>query len=239
MAIDSNLREKLYTLRYFITESETQNALDLLGKMLGEAKASAPTASIVLPATASPLKVKWLVPSGAMPIVGRPFLKDSFRDYLAGIEDAEMKWSPKGITVHHCAEPSLAQRPQGLLEQHMLNLRSFYNGQKGWTAGPHFFVDEDQIWAFSPVTKKGVHAASFNSTHIGVEMLGNYDSESPDSGRGAKVLHMTAIACKTLLRRFGLSVSSINFHRDDPKTDKTCPGRLVSKEKFHSLVQSA
>lgn len=121
----------------------------------------------------------------------------------------------------------------------MRNLRSFYHGQLGWSSGPHFFIDEDQAWAFTPVSRRGVHAKSFNATHIGIEMLGNYDTEDPNSGRGAEVLRMTAATAKALMRRFGLSASSINFHRDDPKTDKSCPGKRITKAAFLELVQNA
>ena len=42
------------------------------------------------------------------------------------------------------------------------------------------------------MTAHGVHAVSFNSTGVGIEMLGNYDIEDPRTGRGLQVLTTTA-----------------------------------------------
>lgn len=117
----------------------------------------------------------------------------------------------------------------------MRNLQDFYEG-KGWSAGPHLFTDDDQIWTFSPMTARGVHAVSFNATGIGIEMLGDYDTEDPWSGRGLAVLTTTCRAVKALLTRLGLTQAAIRFHRDDPKTTKTCPGKKVTKAQFLELL---
>jgi hypothetical protein len=70
-------------------------------------------------------------------------------------------------------------------------------------------------------------------------MLGNYDVEDPWAGRGLKVLTMTARVTAALLRKLGKDVQAIRFHREDPKTRKSCPGKKVCKEKFVALVAAA
>lgn len=164
---------------------------------------------------------------------GKCFYPREFETYIQGIEWTA--WKPQYIVIHHCAEPSLLQRPNGFEYQHMVNLKDFYKS-KGWSAGPHLFIDDDQVWTFSPLTSRGIHAVSFNSNSIGIEMLGNYDSEDPKSGRGYNVIQTTVAIVKLLLKRLQLDKSCIRFHRDDPKTSKTCPGNNITKEWFLSLL---
>ncbi len=168
-----------------------------------------------------------------MKILGKPYTPDEFGTYLAALTPV---WKPTLIVIHHCAAPSLAQRPHGFTSQHMLNLQDFYEG-KGWSAGPHLFLDEDQIWTFSPLIARGVHAVSFNSNGIGIEMLGDYDSEDPWSGRGLQVLTTTCKAVKMLQKKFNIPDSGIRFHRDDVRTNKSCPGRKITKPVFMELLK--
>lgn len=168
-----------------------------------------------------------------MKILGKAYRPDGFATYLQSLKWGS--WKPRHVVIHHCAAPSLAQRPHGFLDQNMRNLQDFYEG-KGWSAGPHLFTDDDQIWTFSPMTARGVHAVSFNATGIGIEMLGDYDTEDPWSGRGLAVLTTTCRSVKALLVRLGLTQAAIRFHRDDPKTTKTCPGKKVTKAQFLELL---
>ena len=163
--------------------------------------------------------------------VGKAWTPESFARHLRTVD---LSWA-KGITLHHTAAPSLAQRPHGLTVQHIENIASFYK-RLGWSRGPHLFIDDDQIFGMTPLSRSGIHAVSFNRTHIGVEVLGNYDSESPSEGRGQACWTTAALATRALLDRAGLSVSTVNGHRDDPKTSKTCPGKLVDLTKFRDAV---
>jgi N-acetylmuramoyl-L-alanine amidase CwlA len=169
-----------------------------------------------------------------MKIIGKGFHIPKFAEYLDTIQFEP--WRPKLIVIHHTAAPSLEQRPIGWTNQHMLNLQDFYEG-KGWSAGPHLFTDDDQAWVFTPLNQRGVHAVSYNSTGLGIEMLGDYDSEDPTSGRGAHVLSTTAQVVTLLLAKLSLTKDSIRFHRDDPKTPKTCPGKLIRKDWFLDLIK--
>jgi N-acetylmuramoyl-L-alanine amidase CwlA len=158
---------------------------------------------------------------------------EAFKQHVAGLK---LSWKPKFVVIHHTAAPSLAQRPNGFTEQHMRNIESFYE-EKGWSAGPHLFIDDDQVWLFSTLEKKGVHAVAFNVNGIGIEMLGNYDVEDPKSGRGYLIITNTAKAVAILLKKLGLTNDSIRFHRDDPNTSKTCPGTKVEKSWFINEVK--
>jgi hypothetical protein len=164
---------------------------------------------------------------------GKSFSPEKFKELVDQL--IWTNWKPSLIVIHHCAEPSLAQRPAGFTHQHMLNIKDFYKA-KGWSSGPHLFTDDDQIWTFSPLTAKGIHAVSFNSTGIGIEMLGDFDAEDPKSGRGKAVINTTVSAVKALMAKLNLGKDCIRFHRDDPKTSKTCPGTKITKEWFLSLL---
>ena len=167
--------------------------------------------------------------------VGKPFCPCALRLYLNELDFST--WKPTHVCIHHTAAPSLATRPAGFKFQHMENLQSYYTKELGWSQGPHLFVDEDEAWVLTPLNKRGVHAVSFNKDSWGLEMLGDYDSEDPLTGRGAQVLEYSAKITAVLLGFLKADTSKIRFHRDDPKTQKTCPGRKITKEHFTSLVK--
>lgn len=167
--------------------------------------------------------------------IGKVWSANSFARYLEGQEPPA--WC-KAITLHHTGSPSLADRPKGLLIQLIHNLHDFYAGTKGWRAGPHIFVDEDEIFGMSDLRRPGVHAVSFNKLAVGVEVLGNYDLEDPSSGRGLACWRNAAAATGALLSWMNLSATedTVLFHRDDPQTTKKCPGKRVNKEWVLGLI---
>lgn len=170
--------------------------------------------------------------------VGQRWGLAAFETYLQGLT-ALRRW--QGVTIHHTAAPSLATRPRGLTRTHIENIRDFYRDTKGWSSGPHFFTDEDEIMGMCPLNEQGVHAVSFNATHIGIEMLGDYDVENPKTGRGKQVIEISVAATALLLHKLGLNANTttLKFHRDDPATTKTCPGVRIEKTWFLGLVQAA
>lgn len=169
--------------------------------------------------------------------VGQVFDLPGFREHLAGLH---LAWA-KGVCIHHTASPNLEQRPKGWTIQHMRNLAHYYGQELGWSSGPHLFTDEDQIFGLTPLTERGTHAKSFNGTHIGIEALGNYDRESPTEGRGDQVWTTTIEATAAILTRLGLEATddTVKFHRDDPKTSKTCPGTRVDKQRILDRIRLA
>lgn len=164
--------------------------------------------------------------------VGSVWDVPTFRTFVAG---QNLRWA-NGVCLHHTASPSLADRPAGFKIQHMRNLEHFYRNELGWSAGPHLFIDEDQIFGMSSLEERGVHAKSFNANYIGIEVLGDYDNEECASGRGLQCWQTAAAAVSILLQKLDVSANSIVFHRDDPKTSKTCPGKKVEKSWFLSLL---
>jgi len=169
--------------------------------------------------------------------VGRVWTCESLAQYLDAI--ATPNWC-EAVTLHHTAAPSLAQRPNGFSIQHIANIRDFYKSDKGWSAGPHLFIDEDQLFGMCDFRRKGIHATSFNRSAIGIEVLGDYDSENPRTDRGLACWRNATAAVRVLLEWLGLKAneSTVLFHRDDSATAKTCPGRKVKKDWVLSLIDT-
>lgn len=167
-------------------------------------------------------------------IVGKSFSADEFDSYCHTL--MWTAWRPSFVVVHNTASPSLAQRPKGFTKQHMINLEAYYQGEK-WKAGPHLFVDDRKIWAFTPLTVSGTHSPSWNKTALGIEMLGDYEKESFDSGRGLKVRNNAISALATLCGVLGFDPQTIRIHREDPLTTHACPGKNVRKLEIIQQVQ--
>ena len=168
-------------------------------------------------------------------IVGKSFTPDSFETYCEA--QSWSAWRPKFIALHNTGAPSLAQRPKGLTPVHIANLEAFYRDQQKWSAGPHLFVDDLQIWVFTPLTVSGVHSPSWNNIALGLEMLGDFEKEPFDSGRGQKVRDNAVAAMATLSIVLGLDPAGMRLHREDPATTHACPGRNVKKLDVIQRVQ--
>jgi hypothetical protein len=108
-------------------------------------------------------------------IAGNSYTAEEFDSYCHALHWTA--WRPSFIVLHNTASPSLAQRPNGLTKQHILNLEKYYRDEKHWRAGPHLFIDDKQIWTFTPLTVSGIHSPSWNKLALRVEMLGDYEKE--------------------------------------------------------------
>ena len=168
-------------------------------------------------------------------IVGTSFSPDDFDSYCHGLQWTA--WRPSFIVLHNTATPSLAQRPKGLTRQHIQNLEVFYRDTQKWKAGPHLFIDDKQIWVFTPLTVSGTHSPSWNKVALGIEMLGDYEKEAFASGRGLQVRQNTVAALATLCAILGIDINTMRLHREDPLTTHACPGKNVRKLEVIQEVQ--
>lgn len=165
--------------------------------------------------------------------VGRVWDPKSFQEFVA---TQDLSWA-QGVTIHHTSTPNHDQRPRGFTIQHIRNIQDYYEREKGWSSGPHLFTDDDQIFGMSSLERRGVHAKSFNATHIGLEVLGDYDAVDPQlDPRGKDCWGIAVQTTAILLTAMGKTSGATNFHRDDPRTGKTCPGKKFNKEAFVNAV---
>ncbi|MFA5026047.1 MAG: peptidoglycan recognition family protein [Candidatus Shapirobacteria bacterium] len=167
--------------------------------------------------------------------VAKGFTSEEFKEYVNSLEWGE--WFPGFIVLHNTGEPCLENRPNGLTKDHILGLASYYRNELGWPAGPHLFIDDHKIWVLTPLTTSGVHAPSWNSISIGVEMLGDFDKEEFNSGRGALVQENSVAAVGILSYVLGINPNTMRLHREDPKTTHHCPGDGVDKADFIAKVE--
>lgn len=168
-------------------------------------------------------------------IVGKTLQAQQFDEYCHTLQ--WLSWRPTFIVLHNTGRPSLSDRPNGLALEHIQNLERFYRDEQKWSAGPHLFVDDRQIWVFTPLTVSGVHSPSWNKLALGVEMLGDYENEAFDTGRGLNVRRNTISALASLSAVLGLDAQTMKLHREDPLTTHACPGRNVRKLEVIQDVQ--
>jgi hypothetical protein len=113
-------------------------------------------------------------------IVGRGFRPQEFEAYVASLRFTD--WRTQFAVVYNTSEPRLSQWHSTPGDQRMRNLESYYRDVQQWSAGPHLFVANDLIWAFTPLTTSGVHSPSWNAISWGMEMGGEFEEEAFDPG---------------------------------------------------------
>jgi hypothetical protein len=165
---------------------------------------------------------------------------EAFAAHLAAHDPASSAWV-KGLTYHHTWKPTAsAWRGRSSIDGLLRYYRDqvvWYDGagrrRIGWSAGPHLFVGPDGIWQLTPLNVPGIHAVSFNRTHWGLEVVGNYDRVSWQE----PIRSLALGAGAALLRWRGLPASAVNGHRDDPKTAKSCPGWAIDLDWVRAELQ--
>ena len=159
------------------------------------------------------------------------FTPAEFTDYVSGMDFSQ--WKPELLVLHHTVTPTLEQWNNGDPISRMKGLQSYFTGRLGWSGGPHLFIDEEKIWVFNALNQPGIHAREWNRTSIGVDMVGNYDNNPLPHEIRDNAIHALA----TLANKLDLDQTRLRFHREDPSTNKTCPGNNVSKEEIQTLLK--
>lgn len=170
-------------------------------------------------------------------IVARRFSVPEFADYAAHVPLEG--WRPDLVVLHNTAVPTLGDRPNGLSLANVEDLRHYYAEVRGWSGGPHLFVDQAGIWVFNPLDRHGVHSPSWNARSWGVEMLGDFATERFDEGDGLRVRTNAMAALAALFRRLGLDPTDehFNLHKEDPRTTHDCPGGRVDKASVQNAIR--
>lgn len=118
-------------------------------------------------------------------------------------------------------------------EQWLKNLAGYYGNEMRWSAGPHFFFTPKHYCVLTAPDRRGVHAVSFNAQSWGVEMVGDFDRERLEGSlreRYVEGLAALYIASGLKVTPYERGSSGLHFHRDDPRTSKSCPGRSIQKD---------
>ena len=162
---------------------------------------------------------------------------DDLRTYIRSLN--YNNWRPSNFVIHNTASPTLYQWWHSVPPaQRMANLKDYYYEQMGWSAGPHFFIDGKSWWCMTPPNVSGVHSPSWNGTMLGFEHVGDYDSESDESGMGAEVMRMGHELSAACCEFFGWNPEALKYHKEDPQTSHDCPGRnMEPKSNYINGVQ--
>ncbi len=175
---------------------------------------------------------------GWQDFVGKAMTRPEIATQVAGLVWTPKVWCPeapqmpRGIVLHNTAAPTLAQWAEAgpNHDARIRNLESFYRDTQHWHGGPHWFVSRDWINEFDGPLEHGTHSPSFNKSHFGIEMVGDFDKEAFDSGDGAKVRDNAVFLMACLCRKFGWDPGKvIILHKEDPLTTHDCPGKNVHK----------
>lgn len=173
----------------------------------------------------------------------------ALRTYLATLQPPS--WSPgkgkpavpvKCVVLHHTWKPTRAQWRGATT---MAGLKRYYRDeviwydakgrkQRGWSAGPHMFLAPDGFWIGTQPTTQGVHAGTWNSKSIGIEIVGNYDIEPWPEKTRHDVLEAVD-AYFDWLRIPAVTLDTLRGHRECG-SPKSCPG---SKIDMHVVRQWA
>lgn len=168
-----------------------------------------------------------------MEIVNLSLTLDQFKDYLKTVVLPKIQagsWKAHGAVLHNTDLPRLSAWPGNTpvhqpVHQRLLNIAHGYD-MKGWSAGPHMFIDTKTINLFTPMWQHGIHSPSYNHLYWGVEMVGNFDLETfPES---MHELALGAIRAMYDILDITPSADNFHFHKEDPATThKHCPGANV------------
>lgn len=114
-------------------------------------------------------------------------------------------------------------------------MRATYIG-KGWSSGPNLYLcakapkaSDTGIWQLTPITRPGTHAGACNSTHLGIESVGDFDRAPPSADQYALLITINLL----IMQAWGLPPSSINVHRDC-MPGRTCPGKYLTSEQIRA-----
>lgn len=192
----------------------------------------------------------WLVPPSD---TWRGTVKQSFKTiedfakYFVLIPFGSGYWKPSGVMLHNTAAPDGKQwdattpstDPDVDGFQRLVNLSSYYHADPlNWLGGPHLFVDDERAFAFNPLWLRGTHCSCVNGTHIGIEMVGDFDVEDFASGRGALVRDFSIGIIATIMSSLGLDPDKLMFHVDCQADNHACPGKHVSKADVIARVKA-
>jgi hypothetical protein len=121
------------------------------------------------------------------------------------------------------------------------SIRNYYRDTKGWSKGPHLFIDEKYIWLFTPMDEPGIHAKHgngvYNNFSIGIEMIGYFEKLLWPSAVETLVGGAVAVL-QNKLKTFDITYrthNGISSHRDWGKPE--CPGKAITEKYYIEVLR--
>lgn len=161
-------------------------------------------------------------------------------------------WHPAFLTGHNTGIPRLSQYlaySEDVRHAWPGNLNRYYHGL-GWHAGPHFalcpLVPGGGIWQLCDLEADGVSVSCWNGKTIGIECVGDYETEDPTTGHGAEVRDLFVGVASILHRRLGwrpqpqvLGISGVHWHHQCVKDHHPCPGKRWDGNDVIARIEAA
>lgn len=181
----------------------------------------------------------------------RQFTLPEFQAYVKTLTWSK-GWKPSFLTGHNTAAPRLSQYlaySPATRKAWPNNLNRYYKGL-GWHSGPHLViapnVEGGGIWLLCDLEQDGVSVSCWNAKTIGIENVGDYETEDPTTGHGAEVRDTFVGVAAALCSRLGwtprphvLGVKGIHWHHECTKDNHPCPGRNWDGDDVIRRVEAA
>jgi hypothetical protein len=133
--------------------------------------------------------------------------------------------SPSRITIHHTWRPT-AQDYRGASS--VRAIQNYHMDNNGWMdIGYHFLIGtypssgETSIFQGRPENVVGAHTGGQNTNNVGVNVIGDYTTETLHGNSYARLIDLLAWICS----RYGIDPGRIYGHKDFNST--ACPGENV------------
>lgn len=169
---------------------------------------------------------------------------DEYRDWLN--YQPKPKWA-KFYCIHHTWVPNPSQ---WYGYKTLIGVFNYYHNTLGWTKGkgPHLFIGQKEhgskehgIWIATHPSRQGIGAYDWNSDTIHAEHIWNGDLVPFNE----PLMEAMRVACLDTCEWAGIPIqwpnrdkdgfankskSSILFHRDTRRADKSCPGNKMTHD---------
>ncbi len=154
----------------------------------------------------------------------------SIDDAMRYIDEALVLRPIDSVIIHHTWRPKAAEY-RGLST--IRAVRQYHMNVRGWSDnGYHIMIGPPgDVFLCRPLRRVGAHCKGHNAHSVGVAYVADFDTEDPAGYAGLEVGQRIVAA---LLRRFGLGIEAVHFHRE--YAPKSCPGRKMSLDAYRAAV---
>jgi N-acetylmuramoyl-L-alanine amidase len=116
------------------------------------------------------------------------FTPAEFTVWMRDVVKPKMQWQPQGCVLHNTGTmvwPGFDARGHMITPAQRMENMSVNWDARGFTSAPHVVISPDGMvnvpW---PPWLHGTHSPSWNATHFGIELVGDFDREAfPDKMR--------------------------------------------------------
>lgn len=152
-------------------------------------------------------------------------------------KDHSEDWCYSIITIHHAGDGDI-KTPADIEEKHLGEKCNYcdyipgVSGPNGWSdIGYHYFIDKSgKIYEARAIGYKGVHVSKNNSYKIGINLLGDYNSEGILTSKHDVLPKEQIQACINLVNELKkyFPLIELGGHRDYAlNPDAACPGNIL------------